>query len=204
MKPSSPNPSGQTHTKSKGQQFGQPWSKCGKCPRGTIPVIRTQERYGRINAAGVPAGIVDPSVNIRGLEVCEPSSSQSNAVRFKLDISYVLIMCINYLNFVNYDRQNAHVFQTGERYTGVHAHVNIWKPAVEANGQSNAKLWLMSSDQSDDIDLISVGWMVQENFPIPTSSIHHLLKSIMVIPMLQVDPNWIYPNQTVSVLFWMV
>lgn len=70
--------------------------------------------------------------------------------------------------FASLDHQNAHVFKTGESYTGVHAYMNLWEPAVEANGQSNARIWLMATDQSDDVDIISAGWMVgKHNIPAP-------------------------------------
>lgn len=73
MNPSSSYPVGQGAVKANGMRSDQPRSKYGQCPRGAIPIIRTQKGHSPITVQRTPALIVNQSLDnanaMRGLEV---------------------------------------------------------------------------------------------------------------------------------------
>uniref|UniRef100_A0A7N2LFU9 Neprosin PEP catalytic domain-containing protein n=1 Tax=Quercus lobata TaxID=97700 RepID=A0A7N2LFU9_QUELO len=110
-------------------EFTQPWHLNGRCPEGTIPIRRTKEED--LLRAG--------SVENFGRKKYHTNAHTSN----------------NDPQIHEY----ATLSETGDKYYGLTADMNLWNPYTMEDAFSNSQFWLAKGEYGQDLDTIEAGAM---------------------------------------------
>ncbi|XP_020262343.1 uncharacterized protein LOC109838301 [Asparagus officinalis] len=99
----------------------QGWHAKGKCPEGTVPIRRVR-KVDILRGASVESfGKKHPSFHI-SRENEEPADTVSNG------------------------HEHSVVVQSGDRYYGANADINLWSPRVRPNDFSLSQIWIISDE----------------------------------------------------------
>ncbi|MFS7906284.1 putative neprosin [Helianthus anomalus] len=122
-------------TSSSEEAITQLWHSNGKCPKGTIPVVRTKIKDV------LSADSIKSYGKKKSFPVARPSSMNPEVTNVSKDHEYA----IAYTNGLFY---------------GAKATFNVWNPYVQEHNEfSLSQLWILSGSDSD-LNTIEAGWQV--------------------------------------------
>ncbi|XP_072983436.1 protein neprosin-like [Typha latifolia] len=120
----------------------QAWLKRGRCPEGTIPILRVQKHH-LLNTTSLETYGRKPSLKFTKHE----NKSLNGSYFFSADHLHEVSTLVG----------------EGYSYIGATAGINVWNPHVEANDEYSASQLVISNGPFGDPDTIEAGWIVYPN-----------------------------------------